>query len=74
MTPTLFILLLGLLACQAGKLGQREFVQLPAADIASLVANPDPTKNLDHTDPHSHLSKILIPRARPFPLTCLTDL
>ncbi|KAI0344851.1 hypothetical protein BDW22DRAFT_1391879 [Trametopsis cervina] len=47
---------------QASRLGKREFKQLSKDDIASLVAHPDPVRNVDPHNPSSHLSKILIPR------------
>ncbi|KAJ7578478.1 glutaminyl-peptide cyclotransferase-like protein [Mycena floridula] len=44
-------------------LGKRDLVSLSAGSIATLVASPDPLKNLDPANPASHLAKILIPRA-----------
>ncbi|KAG8862214.1 hypothetical protein FRC20_011301 [Serendipita sp. 405] len=41
----------------------RELTLLPDADLISLATSPDPVKNLDPYNPHSHLYKILIPRA-----------
>ncbi|KII89096.1 hypothetical protein PLICRDRAFT_40736 [Plicaturopsis crispa FD-325 SS-3] len=48
---------------QASTLGERAFPHLSSSDISSLVSSPDPVKNLDPSNPSSHLSKILIPRA-----------
>ncbi|KAF5373571.1 hypothetical protein D9758_000826 [Tetrapyrgos nigripes] len=60
---SLFSLLLcsPLLSWQAS-LGERDFVQLSSGQISTLVSSPDPVKNLDPSNPSSHLSKILIPR------------
>ncbi|KIY73180.1 hypothetical protein CYLTODRAFT_387176 [Cylindrobasidium torrendii FP15055 ss-10] len=44
-------------------LGERELQTLSSSQIASLVAAPDPLKNIDPFDPGSHLARILIPRA-----------
>lgn len=52
------------LAKGAQKLGERAFQELTQSQISSLVSNSDPLKNLDPSKPDSHLSKILIPRAR----------
>lgn len=48
---------------QASLFGERDMQTLSTDDIASLIQNPDPVKNLNYTDPTSHLSHILIPRA-----------
>ncbi|KAI0699232.1 hypothetical protein BC835DRAFT_1267949 [Cytidiella melzeri] len=48
---------------QASRLGQRDFKHLSQDAIASLIASPDPVRNIDPYNPSSHLSKILIPRA-----------
>ncbi|KAI0723896.1 hypothetical protein C8T65DRAFT_627829 [Cerioporus squamosus] len=50
------------LSCNAYKLGPREFTSLSSKALASLVASPDPVRNVDPHNPNSHLSKILIPR------------
>ncbi|KIJ69129.1 hypothetical protein HYDPIDRAFT_144829 [Hydnomerulius pinastri MD-312] len=47
---------------QRSALGQRDFKQLSAEQIATLVSSVDPVKNVDTRNPESHLSKILIPR------------
>ncbi|KAI0949937.1 hypothetical protein AcW1_006189 [Taiwanofungus camphoratus] len=59
-----FLFYLALLApfCHAFKLGQRDFIQLSSSAITSLVSSPDPVRNIDPSNPSSHLSKILIPR------------
>jgi glutaminyl-peptide cyclotransferase len=56
-----------LLACpwpsyQASTLGERDLPQLNASDISVLLSTPDPLRNMDPSNPSSHLSKILIPR------------
>ena len=48
--------------CHAFKLGPRDFTPLSSKAIASLVASPDPVRNVDPHNPNSHLSRILIPR------------
>ncbi|KAM5531729.1 hypothetical protein V8D89_014578 [Ganoderma adspersum] len=48
--------------CHAAKLGPRDFTPLSSKAIASLVASPDPVRNVDPHNPTSHLSRILIPR------------
>ncbi|RPD80409.1 hypothetical protein L226DRAFT_200042 [Lentinus tigrinus ALCF2SS1-7] len=50
------------LTCDGYKLGPRDFTPLSSKAIASLVASPDPVRNVDPHNPNSHLSKILIPR------------
>ncbi|THU88592.1 hypothetical protein K435DRAFT_761703 [Dendrothele bispora CBS 962.96] len=59
--------LLSLLLCSPllswqASLGERDFVQLSSGQITTLISSPDPVKNLDPSNPSSHLSKILIPR------------
>jgi glutaminyl-peptide cyclotransferase len=49
---------------QAATIDRRELMPLSSDDIAKLVTIKDPLKNLDPSNPASHLSKILIPRAR----------
>lgn len=48
--------------CRAAKLGPRDFTPLSSKAIASLVASPDPVRNVDPSNPNSHLSRILVPR------------
>ena len=43
-------------------LGERALPELSYGQIRTLATSVDPTKNLDPSDRHSHLSKILIPR------------
>ncbi|KAJ2927597.1 hypothetical protein H1R20_g9507, partial [Candolleomyces eurysporus] len=43
-------------------LGERSLPSLSPDDISILVTTPDPVKNVDPSNPNSHLSKILIPR------------
>ncbi|KAF9227762.1 hypothetical protein BS17DRAFT_746546 [Gyrodon lividus] len=47
---------------QLSTLGQRDFKQLSADQIATLAASVDPVKNIDTQNPDSHLSKLLVPR------------
>lgn len=49
---------------QAASLDRRQLLSLPTDDIAKLIAVKDPLNNLDPHNPASHLSNILIPRAR----------
>ncbi|KAG5715701.1 Glutaminyl-peptide cyclotransferase [Termitomyces sp. T112] len=58
----LLLLSLPLCAYSASTLGARELPELALASITQLIANPDPVKQLDPSNPASHLSKILIPR------------
>ncbi|KZT09609.1 uncharacterized protein LAESUDRAFT_695278 [Laetiporus sulphureus 93-53] len=55
-----------LLSCltrsHAFRLGQRELTQLSPDAIFSLVSSPDPVRNVDPSNPDSHLAHILIPR------------
>ncbi|KZV63737.1 hypothetical protein PENSPDRAFT_589435 [Peniophora sp. CONT] len=44
-------------------LGERDFTALSADDLKLLSEQPDPSRHLDSTNPVSHLTKILIPRA-----------
>jgi hypothetical protein len=48
----------------ASTLGERALSPLSVAEMETLVTKPDPSKSVDFNDPHSHLSKILIPRPR----------
>lgn len=48
---------------QASTLGERDFSQLSAGALDTLISHPDPIRNIDPSNPSSHLSKILIPRA-----------
>ncbi|KAF8643782.1 hypothetical protein AX16_008801 [Volvariella volvacea WC 439] len=43
------------------KLGERDLPQLSSTAISTLISKPDPIKNVDPSNPNSHLSKILIP-------------
>lgn len=46
-------------------LGERDLPQLSSDELSVLVTGvPDPILKLDPANPNSHLSKILIPRAR----------
>jgi len=59
------ISLLGLFpssSLQASTLGERDFSLLSSGQISNLVSSPDPARNVDPSNPNSHLSKILIPR------------
>lgn len=45
-------------------LGERELPALSSSALSDLANLRDPSKNLDPSDPLSHLQKILIPRTR----------
>ncbi|KAJ7286210.1 glutaminyl-peptide cyclotransferase-like protein [Mycena rebaudengoi] len=63
--PRALVLLLLVLpspSFQRSTLGERELPLLSANAISTLVSAPDPLKQLDPSNPSSHLSKILIPR------------
>ncbi|KDQ61156.1 hypothetical protein JAAARDRAFT_124587 [Jaapia argillacea MUCL 33604] len=47
---------------QASTLGERSLEELSVQAVESLVSLRDSVKNIDPTDPSSHLSRILIPR------------
>ena len=61
----LLCFLLGLvgLVDSASRLGERDLKPLSADALSEIIAHPDPVRNVDPTNPSSHLSKILIPRA-----------
>ena len=64
-----WLLLGGLLAFAtlphcAASLGERAFPVLSSSALADLANMQDPSRNLDSSDPYSHLHKILIPRTR----------
>ena len=61
---TLFLFLVVYPSYQASTLGERTLPELTQSEISSLVLSPDPVKNVDPSNPSSHLSKILIPRVR----------
>ena len=54
---------ISLTSIQGSKLDRRELPPLSSTDISKLVTAVDPLNNLDPSNPASHLSKILIPRA-----------
>ena len=54
---------ISLVSIQGSKLQRRELPPLSSSDITKLVTAIDPLINLDPSNPMSHLSKILIPRA-----------
>ena len=56
---TFFTLSLG-----ASFLGERELPTLSSSALEDLANMRDPSKNLDTSDPHSHLQRILLPRTR----------
>ncbi|KAG6889832.1 hypothetical protein C0995_014309 [Termitomyces sp. Mi166 len=58
----LLLLSLPLSIYSASTLGERELPELALASITQLISNPDPVKQLDPSNPMSHLAKILIPR------------
>jgi hypothetical protein len=51
---------------------RRSLPELSTANVAALVASRDPVPSVDFTDPNSHLSQILIPRARNQPSPVLS--
>ncbi|GLB34720.1 putative peptidase M28 family protein [Lyophyllum shimeji] len=57
-----FLLFSALYTCLASRLGDRTLPELSASGITTLITTPDPIKNVDPSNPASHLSKILIPR------------
>jgi len=57
-------LLLPSTSIQTATLNRRELPPLSSDDISKLLAVSDPLKNLDPSNPASHLAKILIPRPR----------
>ncbi|KAG6828588.1 hypothetical protein H0H92_007378 [Tricholoma furcatifolium] len=46
----------------ASTIGERELPELSTSSIINLISTPDPVRQLDPSNPDSHLSKILIPR------------
>ncbi|KAF8470449.1 glutaminyl-peptide cyclotransferase-like protein [Russula ochroleuca] len=46
----------------AASLGERAFPELSSSALADLANLREPSRNLDSSDPYSHLHKILIPR------------
>jgi glutaminyl-peptide cyclotransferase len=50
------------LSLAASFLGERELPALTSSGLENLAEMRDPSKNLDPSDPYSHLQKILIPR------------
>jgi len=57
------VLSISLTSIQGSNLERRELPSLAATDITKLVTATDPLNNLDPSNPTSHLSNILIPRA-----------
>lgn len=57
-----FLLSHAVLSSCAFSLGERAFTTLPSSALADLSNMRDASKNLDASDPYSHLQKILIPR------------
>ena len=61
------MVLLAFVPLQASStLGRRELNPLTDGQLFTLVSFPDPLKNLNPSDPNSHLAKILVPRAGAF--------
>ena len=56
------LLSLAILSPCAASLGERAFPTLSSSALADLANMRDASKNLDTSDPYSHLQKILIPR------------
>ncbi|KAF8969869.1 hypothetical protein BDZ97DRAFT_1725568 [Flammula alnicola] len=62
--PFLFVTLtLPSISYQSATLDRRSLPPLSSDDMSKLITVADPLKNLDPSNPTSHLSKILIPRA-----------
>ncbi|KAG6909641.1 hypothetical protein DXG01_016423 [Tephrocybe rancida] len=58
-----FLLLsLPLCAYQASTIGERELPELALSSLTDLISTPDPIRQLDPSNPASHVSKLLIPR------------
>ena len=53
-----------ILSHAGSSLGERELPPLSSPALSDLANLRDPSKNLDPSDPLSHLQKILIPRTR----------
>jgi glutaminyl-peptide cyclotransferase len=62
----LVLLLSAIPSLQHSVLGERTLPLLSKEDLLNLSSTPDPLKNLNPNDNSSHLSHILIPRARMF--------
>jgi len=64
-TPWILLALLCLVhySVQEAILGERALKPLAEDSLAKLLTTPDPIKAVDLSDPKSHLSRILIPRA-----------
>ena len=58
----------------AASLGERAFPTLSSSALADLANMRDASKNLDASDPYSHLQKILIPRPGMYSTLSLLDL
>ena len=54
----------------AASLGERALPALSSSALSDLANMRDPSKNLDPSDPYSHLQKILIPRTRAHVCSC----
>ncbi|KAF9265703.1 hypothetical protein L218DRAFT_898697 [Marasmius fiardii PR-910] len=59
----LSLLLVSPIPAWQASLGPRDLTELSSSQIYTLVHTPDPVKNIDPSNPSSHLSRILIPRA-----------
>ncbi|KAF8484342.1 hypothetical protein JB92DRAFT_2799712 [Gautieria morchelliformis] len=59
----LYFLLVSFVSLSHQISSRRSLSELSAANVAALVASRDPVPGVDFTDPRSHLSQILIPRA-----------
>lgn len=66
-TPFIFLFLTTFIYPSLQLSSRRSLSELSAANVAALVASRDPIPSVDVTDPNSHLSRILIPRARNYP-------
>jgi glutaminyl-peptide cyclotransferase len=57
------VISISLISVHGSKLERRELPPLSPTDITKLVTATDPLIKLDPSNPSSHLSRILIPRA-----------
>lgn len=73
-TISIYLLLVSLIYPSHQLSSRRSLSELSATNLAALVASRDPLPSVNVTDPNSHLSRILIPRARNQPSPILSGL
>ena len=56
------LLIYAMLPHCTASLGERAYPELSSSALTDLADMRDPSRNLDPSDPYSHLQKILIPR------------